>query len=390
MDLHQLVQQHAQTFPWYGALVRACGADAGRLETLPPITEAILTDHYYHDERPLPEPVDSYLTSGTRTGRRKRIRYSHRDQQLYLQQRTEIIRRFCGNELTRACADLGTGHAAATAGQIFQSMGCQVELIDFARPIDEHVRVLNRFKPEIFFTMPMILDRLVASGKLDFQPKKILVLGDVASSSWQASILDYFALPRGSILDLYGSIEIGSIAHYRHDIDRYVLDAYLLPEVVTPEAIYPGSSYRGRGGLLLLTSFARDYFPAIRFVTDDLIEGFAREIVDGRPCYTFDRCLGRFAAEYKHGEKINLSDISDAIAKHLPLRRYDLEDGGGKLTIRIGDRSVDSAVLDAIRRDILSRNPDVAQMIASGLVEDIGIERVDTEDIADDASKRRY
>ena len=102
------------------------------------------------------------------------------------------------------------------------------------------------------------------------------------------------------------------------------------------------------------------------------------------------RCLGRFAAEYKHGEKINLCDISDAIAKHLPLRRYDLDDRRGMLTIRIGDLSVDDLTLGAIRRDLLALNPDVAQMIASNLVEDIRILRVDATDIADQAHKRRY
>lgn len=390
MTLHQLVQQHAQTFPWYDALIRESGADAGRLDTLPPMTEALLTRHYYHDQQALPSPVHSYLTSGTRSGQRKCIRYSQHDQQRYLQQRSAIIQHFCGTQYTRACADLGTGHAAATAGQIFKAMGCQVELIDFTLPVDAHVEALNRFQPEIFFTMPMILDRLIASGKLDFQPRKILLLGDVASAHWQASILACFALPPGSILDLYGSIEIGAIAHYRHDIERYVLDDYLLPEVVAPQTIYPDAHHQGRGGLLLLTSFARDYFPAVRFVTDDLIEGFAHEIVDGKPRHTFSRCLGRFASEYKHGEKINLCDISDAIAQHLPLRRYDLDDGNGSLTIRIGGDSVDAATLKAIRHDLLARNPDVAQMIASGLVADIRILCVDAQDIRDQASKRRY
>lgn len=390
MNLQQLVQQHAQTFLWYAALIESSSANSKHLDRLPVMTEAILTRHYYHDEQPLPDPVYSYLTSGTRTGKRKRIRYSQRDQQLYLQQRTSIIQEFCGTGHLRACADLGTGHAAATAGQIFESMGCQVELIDFSRPIEDHIQVLNRFQPDIFFTMPMILDRLIVSGKLDFQPKKIIVVGDVASSSWQASVLAYFALPSNSLLDLYGSIEIGAIAHYRHDIGRYLLDEYLLPEVVDTHEIYPDAHYKGNGGLLLLTSFARSYFPAVRFVTDDLIEGFSHELVDGELRYIFTRCLGRYSTEYKHGEKINLCDISDVLAKHLPLRRYDLDDSNGRLTIRIGDLSVDEVIIRAIRQDLLRRNPDVEQMIASNLVEDIHILCVNEHDIVDQASKRRY
>lgn len=390
MNLELWVKNIGATFPWYAQLLGDKQVDASRLETLPVITEELLTQHYYHAEHRLPGQYHSYLTSGTTSGKRKRILYSDNDQRIYLQQRMGIIRDFCGEGHVRACADLGTGHAAATAGEIFQAMGCEVELIDFTRPIEQHIEVLNRFKPDIFFTMPMILDCLIATGKLDFQPKRIIVLGDVASLAWQRKVADYFHIKPGQVLDLFGSIEIGSIAFFDHALGRYRFDPYLLPEVVPVQSLYPDAGYRGEGGILLLTSFAREYFPAVRFVTNDLIEGFAQETLEGRTVYTYQRCLGRFAGEFKHGEKINLSDISDAMAKNLPYHRYDLDDHDGGLVIRIAAASIPAQVSEAIKHDLLSRNPDIAQMIASGLVGDIRIQCVDAQEIAGNVSKRRY
>ncbi|KAB8029698.1 fumarate--(S)-2,3-diaminopropanoate ligase [Fluviispira multicolorata] len=390
MNLEQLIKQIGDTFPWYAQLLRENKVDGRRLEDLPLVTEDLLTQYYYHAEHRFSDPYHSYLTSGTTSGKRKCILYSDNDERIYLQQRMNIIKDFCGEGLVRACADLGTGHAAATADEIFKEMGCNVELIDFTWPIEEHIEVLNRFKPDIFLTMPMILDCLIATGKLDFQPKKIIVLGDVASLAWQSKVADYFHIKSQHVLDLFGSIEIGSIAFYNHALGRYQFDPYLLPEVLPVQSIYPDANYRGEGGILLITSFAREYFPAIRFVTNDLIEGFRQETHHGQTVYTYKRCLGRFASEFKHGEKISLSDITDAMAKNMPYHRFDLDDHNCGLVIRIATSSITPQIIKAIKHDLLSHNPDIAQMIASGLVGDIRIQCVDEKQITSNISKRRY
>ncbi|RMO67377.1 hypothetical protein, partial [Pseudomonas syringae group genomosp. 3] len=155
-------------------------------------------------------------------------------------------------------------------------------------------------------------------------------------------------------------------------------------------SIYPDSTYQGEGGILLITSFAREFFPSVRFVTNDLIEGFAQREYHGETIFTYKRCLGRFADEFKHGEKINLSDISDAIANNLPYHKFDLDDKNGGLVIRIVADLIESKIVDAIKNELLARNPDVAQMIRSGLVKDIAIQCVDESQINGNVSKRRY
>ncbi|KUI97647.1 ATP-grasp domain-containing protein [Vibrio sp. MEBiC08052] len=388
-DLLSLVQETQEKFPWYTKLKAIDTKSQFTINDLPLIDEQVLTEHYYHVDHEF-ESADEYLTSGTTSGQRKRILYAPSDQEIYRKQRKKIIQQFCGLGYKTACADLGTGHAAATAGDIFHSMGCETKLIDFTRPINEHIEILNRFNPEIFFTMPMILDALIATGELTAKPKKIIVLGDVASFTWQEKVADFFDITTDDILDLLGSIEIGSIAFFNHDIGRYQFDDYIFPEVMDANSLYPEANYTGPGKILLLTSFARKFFPAIRFVTNDLIEDFQSVIHDGRTIYTFKRCLGRYSGEFKHGEKINLSDITAAIAMYSPYKAYDLDDSQGGLVIRIADSGLSEYQKEKIKSELFKRNPDIFEMISSGLVGDIEIIPVSEEEINCTVSKRRY
>lgn len=94
MNLELWIQNISATFPWYAQLLRDKQADLSRIESLPLITEELLTQHYYHAENSFPREHHSYLTSGTTSGKRKRIFYSDNDQRIYLQQRMDIIRDF--------------------------------------------------------------------------------------------------------------------------------------------------------------------------------------------------------------------------------------------------------------------------------------------------------
>ncbi|MBC8951266.1 hypothetical protein [Xenorhabdus sp. TS4] len=95
MNLELWIKQIRKTFPWYAQLLRENQAEANQLESLPLMTEELLTQHYYHAEHTFPDRYHNYQTSGTTTGKRKRIIYSDNDQHIYLQQRMGIIKNFC-------------------------------------------------------------------------------------------------------------------------------------------------------------------------------------------------------------------------------------------------------------------------------------------------------
>lgn len=390
MNLTQLVNRTRLTFNWYDNLLEGLDLYNISISEFPIITEDILEERYFHHPHQNLDHFYEYYTSGTSSKKRKRVLYSENDQAIYLQQRQSIIKDFCGSRYSRSCADLGTGHAAATATTIFKSMGFEVVSIDFTRPIAEHLEILNKFQPEIFFTMPVILDNLINTQRLNINPKKIILLGDIATQAWQRNIANYFDIHTHDILDLFGSIEIGSIAFYNHELGCYQFDSYIFPECIHPSKLYPDINYEGHGDILLLTSYAREYFPAIRFVTNDLIVGFEIKEHKGKEIYTFQHSLGRFSTEYKHGEKVNLYDINEAIVNQVSNILYDVNDSNGVLTIRLGSTYIAPHVIQKIKDDIRKRNPVVDQMISSGLVPDIEIHNVNPEKINSNTYKRSY
>ena len=78
------------------------------------------------------------------------------------------------------------------------------------------------------------------------------------------------------------------------------------------------------------------------------------------------------------------------MTKNLPFTPFDLNDKGGQLTIRIAASTLPLETVEAIKKGLLDLNPDVAQMIASGLVGDIAIQQAEARAISSTMSKRRY
>lgn len=397
-ELAALAAGHAQRFPWYRDLLLGRGAlGSGNLADLPLIGTDLLAAHYYTAGHPhLPE-ASVYHTSGTSGGQRKRILYSPADEDAYVAQRRELFGEFT-RTLPRgavAVADLGTGHAAASARRVFLELGFQAHDIDFTRPVDEHVAKLNEWRPDVFFTMPMILDRLLqARPGLDIRPRKIMVVGDVAPPAWRAHVADRFGLEPADVLDVFGSIEIGAIAHSCAQTGLYHFHDHIVPEVLPPEEV-AGRTENDRvpsrqegSGALLLTSLTRGYFPAIRYVTGDAVTGLRRIHHDGREVFAFERIDGRLAGDLKHGERISNHDLAQIMAEVFPGSPFEAADDDG-LVIRVVADTVDHDRLAAIRSAVDRRAPDVAQMIASGLVGPVRVIGVSPDGLRSGHAKRR-
>jgi phenylacetate-coenzyme A ligase PaaK-like adenylate-forming protein len=396
--LTNLVERHALTFDWYRDLLHARGLTAmAELTDLPIIDERLLDEHYYDVERR--DLVDAvvYRTSGTASGRRKRILFAPVDQDAYVAQRRALFRTFLGGVPPGAVAvaDLGTGHAAASARRIFEDLGLRAHDIDFTAPVVEHVARLNEWQPTVLFTMPMILDRLLnAPTPLTARPRKIIVLGDVAPLTWRRHVAARFGITDRDVLDVVGSIEVGAIAYYCADTGLYHFHDHILPEVHRPADLYadcphdlPGA---GPGdGILVLTSLARRYFPAIRFATNDVVRGLRRIEHGGQPAYVFDRIDGRFGGEVKHGERISNHDLLSAVNAACPGALFDVRNDN-RLEIRVATGTLSGDQVNLIKRTIRAACPDVARMIDSGLVGDITVTRTDPGDLTPSGAKRTF
>jgi phenylacetate-coenzyme A ligase PaaK-like adenylate-forming protein len=380
-EFAQIVSTVRHNVRWYDEIVAGGGYDDSRdPANLPLIDEPLLTKHYYDVDGPIAEGTLTYQTSGTSTGARKKIHYSTRDHLDYVAQRKEIFSRFLTPDCKVACSDLGTGHAASSAAEIFGELGLESFHIDYRRPVAEHIELLNKHRPDVLFTMPMILDSLIQTGEIAFQPKKIIVVGDVASRAWKKHIVDEFGLARTDLLDIIGSIEVGSIAHECFACGGYHFDDHIIPETVAPSVLF-AEVESGSAEVLILTSRNRTVFPAIRFVTNDLIEGFGWRKCQGRYAFTFERMIGRLGDELKNGEKISLYDISEAVNTYLPGGLFEVQKDSQKFVIKICSVEFTSEIGEQIKHFIKQLNPDVKQLIESSLVQDIDVCPVAIEEL---------
>ncbi|WP_226351119.1 hypothetical protein [Pseudonocardia sp. ICBG601] len=389
----ELVDRYRARFDWYRDMLDTAGAHrTGRLADLPLLDSEILTRHYYGDTREVPG-THAFFTSGTSGGARKQILYCEQDDADYIAHRGDLFTKFltgiAPDEV--AVADLGTGHAAASARQIFTDLGLQARDIDFRAPLPEHLERLSEWQPAVLFTMPMILDRIMAAlPEPDFRPRKIMVVGDVAPAAWRAGVAHWFGISPNDVMDVFGSIEIGAIGYSCAETGLYHFHDHIVAEVVSPDTVVPGASPRPPGdGLLLLTSTARRQFPALRYVTGDLVAGLRTIRRYGRDVQVFDRIEGRITSDYKHGERLSGHDLTHVMATVFPGRPFEAMDDG-HLRIRVAGDPVTDEEQRALRAAVADVAPDVATMVDSGLVRPIEVEAVHATDLRSGHGKRRF
>lgn len=361
----------AERYPWYANRLAETGFWAAPdLAHVPILREAELANTYYEAAEET-GPGTTYLTSGTSTGARKQVRWAPEDHSRYVTHRATLFHRFIAGSCRSACADLGTGHAAASALKIFTRLGLRGGEIDFSWPLARHVDTLRTSQPDLLYTMPMILERVVAAGGPGYVPRRVIVVGDLAPAEWRAAISRRIGLDPVHMLDVFGSIEVGAIAYSEPSIDAYLFHDHIVPELVGDD---PGDCRDGpETGLLALTSLERDSFPAIRYVSGDVVSGLRRYRVGEQDAWGYERHVGREGEERKHGEMLSVHSIAAALLEIAPGAAWDVRREGLEVVVELEAAAWSDGVAAAIRGRIRESNPDADQMIRSGLIGDIGV-----------------
>ncbi|WP_245987901.1 CoF synthetase [Cohnella lupini] len=368
-------------FPWYGQLIADYVSDSTEIRSfsqLPLLTSELLEQHYYQPDPPF-EPqlqlnTTFYRTSGTSSLRRKTIYYSEEDELNYIRIKSDIFRRILLNSgVVTALSDMGTGHAASTAPEIFTSIGMSVESIDFRQPIGLHIDKLREFRPHVLYTMPSILDHILSSSAEDpasYGIRQVILVGESASPAWLRSVSERLRLAETDITDTYGSIEIGTIAYYSHDHGRYLFAEGIEAEGVSAETLFPDMDPLSDGeSVLVLSSYVRDLFPALRYVTYDIVRDLRPILVDGQWTQSFQAIVGRIGPDLKHGEKISVYDIEDVVYRHLREAKVRIRVSGNKLTVLIDSENKSPEIYSGIERDLLERIPEIGIMIRGGMLD---------------------
>lgn len=397
-QLEKKLQQVLEIFPWYEQLLTDKGIPIHQVTSiheLPFLTAELLEQHYYQPENPWENQngITSYRTSGTSSHRRKTIYYSVEDEQKYLSLKADLFWELLQpSDFRSVLSDMGTGHAASTASEVFRSIGIEdIDSIAFQQPINEHIDRLKTFRPQILYTMPSILDRLLSASIDDpasYGIRKVILVGEIAAPAWIRSVAKRLGIEAEDITDTYGSIEIGTIAYYSHEHGRYLFIEGIEAEGIPVEALFSDlEPLNDTESVLVLTSLARDLFPAIRYVTYDVVKDLRPILVGGERRQSFLHIARRIGPELKHGEKISVYDIEDVVYRHLKQAKVRIQVHDNKLTVHIDSNEKDPHIYDQIELELLERIPEIGLMIRGGM---LGALRVVPSDIPFDHTVMKH
>lgn len=372
--LQEKLQEVTGVFPWYKELL-GNKKTSQTLQDLPLMSAEILEVHYYN--RPADPAFAVYRTSGTSSGRRKAIFYSEEDERQYVDIKTKLFGQLiAGSGCTKALADMGTGHAASTALDIFKRLGLEGGAIPFELPIEQHIERLQTFKPDLLYTMPSILDHIVyaAADPRAFGIRRIILVGEVATPQWQQNMARLFGLHPSHITDTYGSIEMGTMAYYSHEAGRYIFADGIYAEGIEARELSLEIEPLGADEhILAVTSFVRQALPALRFVTYDVVRDLRPVMVNGVEKQSFQSIVKRVGKELKHGEKISLYDIEQAVYRHVQDAIVRVRVRDNALAVHIKSKSPLHTAIPAIRTEIRESIPEIGMMIRNRLLDDIEV-----------------
>lgn len=391
-ELHQIIERMGMYCPWYASLLGSLSKNKSlELKQLPLISASVLEKYYYLSDQPLSQlgGLYKYHTSGTSSGKRKLIYYSQADEDTYMQIKLEVFRSIMGSAgYQTALADMGTGHAEVTAVEVFRRLGLEADSISFTLPIEQHLERLESYKPEVLYTMPSILDRILlqSDNPKSYGIRHVILVGEMAPAGWIRQVAGCLGIAEEQITDTYGSIEIGTLAYYSHEYGRYLFADGIVAEGVGTEMLEEElEPLPNHEQVLVLTSTVREAFPALRYVTYDVVRDLRPIIVNGVERMSFQSIVKRIGPDLKHGEKISIYDIEDVIHQQLGQMssiRVQMDGNSLKVIVYNPDKpdyqsrsSEAEERLEVIRQALEERIPAIGAMIHSGILGRIQVVR---------------
>ena len=151
----------------------------------------------------------------------------------------------------------------------------------------------------------------------------------------------------------------------------YVLADGIVAEGVTLDDVGLDGELAGDESLLVVTSVIRDSFPAVRYVTYDVVRGL--RLGDGKVPLTFRSIVKRVGHEFKHGEKMSLHDLEAVVYRHLKDAIVRVRTEERRLRVLICSEQLDPAAREIITDELERCIPEIGVMIANGILDRIEI-----------------
>ncbi|HET9521452.1 MAG TPA: hypothetical protein VFO73_10435, partial [Candidatus Limnocylindrales bacterium] len=195
----------------------------------------------------------------------------------------------------RRIATVGTTrawHMSVRAARTLPQRWVPSRRLDVADPLDDVVRRLNEWQPDLLVTYPSIAHVLVdeqAAGRLRIRPAAIVTGAEVLTEGTRARIEATWGR---RLFDQYAATETGGIAsECREHAGLHLYEDELIVEVVD-EAGRPAAAGQF-GHRLLVTVLASRTVPLIRYELTDSVRLAARPCTCGRPYRLIERIQGR-------------------------------------------------------------------------------------------------
>jgi phenylacetate-coenzyme A ligase PaaK-like adenylate-forming protein len=376
-QLQNKVTEICKTFPWYASLVKDKKVES--LSDLPLMTTEVLEKYYYKE--PVKGAAGVYETSKTSSKKRKIISYSAHDEAVYLDIKTRHFANVIADANIRKVAiDVGIGHVCSTSRIIFDRLGLENITIDINVPLAEHIRLLHDFQPDLLYISPSLLDRIlqVINDPRVFKIRKISPIGEVVTENWVKKTAAAFGIQDSDFHFSYGSTETGLMASYSHTHKKYLLIDGVYAEFLTAEEISSSLHPLAENErILVITSFNRQFFPGLRYVTYDVMRGSGLVSQNNRKRQAFDCIHRRVGTDFKHGERISIHDIENIVFHYVDRAVICPRVKDNRLYIGLKSNELTGPLLEKIEEGIQSAVPEIGIMIQNGLLESIKVEQLD-------------
>jgi len=208
--------------------------------------------------------------------------------------------------------------AGAMVESAAEALGCPVIPAGTA-PTEQQLRALSDLKPVGYVGTPsylkVLLDRGADQGSDVSSLKKALVGAEALPAVLRAELRD-----RGlSVLQCYGTADLGVIAYESIGPDGNVCDGMMLDEAIIFELVRPGTgepAATGEVGEVVVTTLTPEY-PLIRFATGDLSAMLPGPSPCGRTNQRIKGWLGRADQTTKvRGMFVHPEQIAEVLRRH--------------------------------------------------------------------------
>ena len=268
--------------------------------------------------------------------------------------------------------------AGAMVETAAEALGCPVIPAGVGQT-DQQLRTIADLKPVGYVGTPsflkILLDRAAGEGIDVSSLKKVLVGAEALPASLRAELRG-----RGlSVLQCYGTADLGIIAYESMAADGEVCPGMVLDEGIILELVMPGSGEPvapGETGEVVVTTLTPEY-PLIRFATGDLSAILPGPSPCGRTNSRIRGWLGRADQTTKvRGMFVHPEQVSDILRRHRSIVRARLvverPAGADEMTllVEMGEVAEDAAQIAETVQAVTKLRGKVSRVSAGSLATD--------------------